>query len=119
MTYSPRITVATVVEDNGKFLMVREMIQGELRYNQPTGHVEAGEHLMQAARREALEETAWEVELNAFVGVFVFQVAPGGPVYHRYCFAGDAKHFHAKPESGRASWREGGKGSGRQLDELQ
>lgn len=88
---SPRITVATIVERDGKFLMVRENIDGELRYNQPAGHVEAGELLSQAAFRETLEETAWQVEINAFVGVFIFQAGIQGPIYHRYCFAGNPK----------------------------
>lgn len=94
--FSPRITVATIIERDEKFLMVREEIQGELRYNQPAGHVEAGEQLSQAAFRETLEETAWQVEITAFVGVFIFQAGINGPIYHRYCFVGEPKSYDKK-----------------------
>ncbi len=54
----PPITVATIVERAGKFLMVKENSQGLLVYNQPAGHVEVEESLFDAAIRETLEETA-------------------------------------------------------------
>jgi ADP-ribose pyrophosphatase YjhB (NUDIX family) len=54
----PHITVATIVERAGKFLMVKEKSGGRLVYNQPAGHVELNESLLDAAIRETLEETA-------------------------------------------------------------
>ena len=60
------LTVATVVERNGKFLMVRETKNGSQVINQPAGHVEPGEDVLAAAIRETLEETGWLVELNDF-----------------------------------------------------
>lgn len=89
-SFSPRITVATVVEKDGRFLLVRERSGSSLVLNQPAGHVEAGEQLAQAAWRETLEETAWQVEIQAFLGIYVFQPQLGGPVFHRYCFTGQA-----------------------------
>lgn len=94
-SFTPRITVATIIEHHQRFLMVREDKHlGELLYNQPAGHVEANEKLVVAAAREVLEETAWEVDISAFVGHYIFQSAVHGPVYFRYCFAGTALTFH-------------------------
>src|SRR5699024_1814514 len=91
-SFTPRITVATIIEHQQRFLMVREDKHlGELLYNQPAGHVEANEKLVVAAAREVLEETAWEVDISAFVGHYIFQSAVHGPVYFRYCFAGTAR----------------------------
>ncbi|WMR35883.1 NUDIX domain-containing protein, partial [Metapseudomonas otitidis] len=57
MTWQPHITVATVVEDQGRFLLVEEEADGRAVLNQPAGHLEADETLPQAALRETLEET--------------------------------------------------------------
>ena len=67
--WPPHITVACVIEKEGKYLMVeeRDKTSGEMVFNQPAGHVEAGESLAQAALRETLEETGWDIEL---IGVF-------------------------------------------------
>jgi len=85
-SFEPRITVATVVEQDGRFLMVREQADGKLVLNQPAGHVEAGESVAQAAFRETLEETAWQVEVTAWLGLYVYQPKRGGAVYYRSCF---------------------------------
>ena len=68
--WHPHKTVATVVEHNARFLMVEELINGQLVLNQPAGHLEANESLAQAALRETLEETAWEVELTGLLGLY-------------------------------------------------
>ena len=67
MTWLPLISVAPFVEQHGKFLFVEEFKAGQHVFNQPAGHLEAFETLPQAALRETLEETAWEVELTAKV----------------------------------------------------
>ena len=61
MAWQSRVTVAVVVEREGKFLLVEEDIENwdVPVFNQPAGHVEHGETLIEAARREALEETGW------------------------------------------------------------
>lgn len=93
-SFTPRITVATIIEQDQRYLMVREDKHlGSLLYNQPAGHVEAGERLAEAAAREVLEETAWQVHIDAFVGCYIFQPTVNGPVYFRYCFAGTPAHF--------------------------
>ncbi len=61
-TWTPRVTVATVIEREGRYLLVeeRDKSTGKLVYNQPAGHLEQGESLAQAALRETREETGWE-----------------------------------------------------------
>ena len=86
-SFSPHITVACVVEKDGKFLFVRELSQGREVLNQPAGHVEFGETLEQAAYRETLEESAWQVDVTALVGWYIFQPYRGAGVYYRACFA--------------------------------
>jgi 8-oxo-dGTP pyrophosphatase MutT (NUDIX family) len=85
-SFEPRITVATIVEREGRLLLVRERQADGIVINQPAGHVEAGEQLIQAAFRETLEETAWRVRVTDFLGIYIFQPAAGAAVYHRYCF---------------------------------
>jgi len=90
--WAPHVTVAVVVERAGKLLLVEEAIgSAPPVLNQPAGHLEAGESLIQAACRETLEETAWEVELTALIGVYQWQVPAGeqhaGEEYLRIAFA--------------------------------
>ncbi|KTT19159.1 NUDIX hydrolase [Pseudomonas fulva] len=87
MTWHPHITVATVVEDNGRFLFVEEFKAGKHVFNQPAGHLEPNETLAQAALRETLEETAWEVELTGLVGIYLYTAPSNGVTYQRICFA--------------------------------
>lgn len=90
MDWHAHVTVATVVEDAGRFLLVEEEKQGRLVLNQPAGHLEPGESLIEAARRETLEETAWQVEIQGVIGIGLY-VAPGnGVTYYRTA-------FHARP----------------------
>ena len=84
--WRPFATVATIVFDQGRYLMVEELIDGRRVLNQPAGHIDAGESIQEAALRETLEETAWQVELTAFLGVYVLRFAGRDDAYHRYCF---------------------------------
>src|SRR5690606_17684855 len=61
---APHVTVASVVAREGRLLMVEERIRGELVLNQPAGHLEPGETPAEAAVREALEETGWDIRLD-------------------------------------------------------
>lgn len=88
MIWTPRTTVAAVIEKNGAFLMVEEHDSGQLVLNQPAGHLENGESLLDAVRREVEEETAWRFEPSSLLGVYRWQVAHSGVTYLRYCFAG-------------------------------
>lgn len=70
MSWTPHVVVACVVEQAGRFLIVEERIESVLRLNQPAGHWEQGETLIEGARRETLEETRWEVEPQALLGIY-------------------------------------------------
>jgi 8-oxo-dGTP pyrophosphatase MutT (NUDIX family) len=91
MTWTPHATVAVVVEDDlGRFLMVEEHSNGQIVFNQPAGHVEAGERIIDAALREALEETGWEVRPDYFLGLYTYLAPVNGVTYYRFCFIATA-----------------------------
>lgn len=69
--WKPNTTVAAIVERNGKFLMIEERTREGLRLNQPSGHLNQGESLLQAVEREALEESGHIVEPLAGVGIYM------------------------------------------------
>ena len=94
MEWLPHITVATIVEDNGRFLMVEEHKAGRNVLNQPAGHLEANETLLEAALRETLEETAWDVELTGIVGIYLYTAPSNGVTYQRICFAARPLKHH-------------------------
>ncbi len=96
MDWQPHITVATVIEDQGRFLLVEELKAGRLVLNQPAGHLEANENLREAAIRETLEETGWEVELTGLVGVYLYTAPSNGVTYQRVCFAAKALRHDAQ-----------------------
>ena len=67
--WCPHVTVATVVPQDGRYLLVEEIVHGRTVINQPAGHLEPGESLQAAAIRETREETGWDVELDCLIGV--------------------------------------------------
>jgi len=69
MIWKPRVTVAVVAERHKRFLMVEEDVRGAVRFNQPAGHLEDNESLLDAAVRECLEETAWQFQPEALIGI--------------------------------------------------
>ena len=69
----PDVTVAAIAESGGRFLVVEERINRRLVFNQPAGHVERGETLLDAVVREAREETAWRFEPHALVGLYLWR----------------------------------------------
>lgn len=99
------MTVAVVVtrmrNKHPHFLLVEERADspgggtGRHVYNQPAGHVEKGETLEQAAVREALEETGWDVALTGFLGLYVYTPPFNRDItYYRACFLADAiRHY--------------------------
>jgi 8-oxo-dGTP pyrophosphatase MutT (NUDIX family) len=87
--WRPDVTVACIVPQREKFLLVEENVRGELVLNQPAGHLEPDESLAQAALRETLEETGWNVELTHLVGIY--QWANGDGHFLRFTFAAQAR----------------------------
>jgi ADP-ribose pyrophosphatase YjhB (NUDIX family) len=91
--WKPHVTVAAVVEHAGRFLLVEEETDEGLRYNQPAGHLDPGESLIAAVRRETVEETAHAFEPRALIGIYHHQV-PAGQTYIRFTFCGElGKHY--------------------------
>lgn len=82
------ITVAAIAEQHGAFLLVEEHVAGELRINQPAGHLEIGENLLQAVEREALEETGRDFRPEALVGLYLWRVPDSKLTYLRVAFCG-------------------------------
>lgn len=83
------LTVAAVIERNGRYLVVEETdgVSPERVFNQPAGHVEPGEDILAAVRREVREETGLAFTPEAFVGVYQL-LARNGKDYCRLCFRG-------------------------------
>lgn len=88
--WSPSVTVAAIVERDGRYLLVEEHTPEGLRLNQPAGHLDPNESLQQAVVRETLEETAHAFEPEALVGVYLARFQrPGQDVtYLRFAFCG-------------------------------
>lgn len=93
--WQPDVTVATVVVSDGRLLMVEENAGGRLVLNQPAGHLEPDESLIEAALRETLEETGWDVRLSAFVGAYQWKAPDTGRHYLRFAFAAEPVRHHA------------------------
>jgi len=87
----PAVTVATIVERDGAFLLVEEETRFGRRLNQPAGHLESGESLPAAAVRETLEETAWQVEPTALVGVYRWEAPHDAATFVRFAFAAEPR----------------------------
>src|SRR3954470_10559322 len=91
----PAVTVASVVERDGRYLLVEEQTRSGLKLNQPAGHLESGESLPAAAARETLEETGWRIVPTALVGIYRWQAADTGATYVRFTFVADAVEHDA------------------------
>jgi 8-oxo-dGTP pyrophosphatase MutT (NUDIX family) len=88
MSQNPDVTVAAVVQREGRFLVVEERIGGRLVFNQPAGHLEDGESLIDAVVRETREETAWGFRPEALVGVYLWRNPDNGRSFLRFAFCG-------------------------------
>jgi 8-oxo-dGTP pyrophosphatase MutT (NUDIX family) len=87
--WKPSATVAAVIERDGRFLLVEERIDGRAVLNQPAGHLDPGESLVAACRREVLEETAHRFEPTALVGIYRWHYAAKDVTFLRFCFRGE------------------------------
>ena len=84
--WKPNTVVAAIVEQDGRFLFVEEEADGRAVFNQPAGHLDPGETLLDAVRRETLEESAWHIEPTGLVGIYLMQPPESPITYLRFCF---------------------------------
>ncbi len=87
--FLPHLTVAAVVEDAGRYLVVREYVQEEEKINNPAGHIEDGESPVDAVIREVLEETGYRFEPQALGGVYLWRKPENGETFLRINIIGD------------------------------
>ena len=93
--WKPNAVVATIVERDGRYLFVEEEADGRAVFNQPAGHLDPGETLLDAARRETLEESGWHVEPTGLVGIYLVEPPNSTITYLRFCFRANAVRHDA------------------------
>ncbi len=96
MVWKPNVTVASVVERDGKFLLVEEETEAGLAFNQPAGHLEAGAALVDAVVREALAETAYHFKPTHLVGIYSWKHPDKDITYLRFAFGGELRGWEAE-----------------------
>ena len=107
--WTPDITVAAICQRDDQFLIVEELAKStqEVVFNQPAGHLEEGETIIQAVIRETLEETCCHFTPEAFVGAYRF-LAPNGKTYFRFTFCGEVSdvdnNYSLDPDITRTHW---------------
>ncbi len=95
--WTPRVTVAAIVNNREKFLLVKEKPQDRIVYNQPAGHLEENESLVDAVRREVLEETGVNFNPTALVGIYRWQHPIKKLTYLRFAFTGEVASTKLEP----------------------
>lgn len=105
---STDLTVAAIIENDGRFLMVEEIANGRLVINQPAGHIEPGETPEQALIRETFEETAWHVKPDQVLGTYLWHLQDASQRFLRVAFTARCESFDplASLDDGivRATW---------------
>ncbi len=95
--WKPSVTVAAVIEKDGRFLLIEEHTTDGLKLNNAAGHLDPGESPVDGCAREALEETAHHFRPTALVGVYLsrFKRTRTGEdvTYVRFCFCGEVGEF--------------------------
>jgi ADP-ribose pyrophosphatase YjhB (NUDIX family) len=94
MIWKPNVTVAAVLEQDGRFLLVEEQTERGLLFNQPAGHWEPDETLPAGTIREALEESAYEFEPQHLLGIYRWHSPGSGTTYLRFAFTGRILAHH-------------------------
>jgi len=92
MQWMPHATVAAIVEDQGRFLLVEEETDRGNRYNQPAGHLEDNESLLAAVVRETMEETAYAFHPEALLGIYHWKHEHNDTTYLRFAYIGRVSH---------------------------
>lgn len=88
MVWTPRVTVAAVIEKENKFLIVEEMDNGKAVFNQPAGHLEEDETLIEAVIRETAEETCTVLSPSSLTGIYQWKNPLNSLTFLRFCFTG-------------------------------
>lgn len=110
MIWKPNVTVAAVIEQDGKYLLVEEKQEAGsgVLFNQPAGHLDPGESILQAVIRETLEETAYSFVPEYLLGVYQWYSHGNDTTYLRFAFSGHVKDHDPERalDSGilRATW---------------
>ncbi len=88
--WKPHVTVAAIIERDGRYLLIEEETADGLRWNNPAGHLDPGESPAQGCAREALEETAHHFAPTSLVGIYLADGRQGteNVTYLRFAFAG-------------------------------
>lgn len=94
MVWKPNVTVAAVLEQDGKFLLVEEQTERGILFNQPAGHWEPDETLAAGAVREVLEESAYEFEPTHLTGIYRWHSPTAGVTYLRFAYTGNIVQHH-------------------------
>lgn len=94
MIWKPNTTVAAIIEQGGRFLMVEENTAEGIRINQPAGHLEEGETILQGVSRETLEETAYDFIPTELLGIYHWQRPAKDITYLRFAFTGKLEAHH-------------------------
>ena len=94
MVWRPNVTVAAVVEHDGRFLLVEEETSNGLQLNQPAGHLEADESIVAAVQREVLEETAYDFLPEQITGIYRWTKPGSDLTYLRFAFSGRLGNLH-------------------------
>jgi ADP-ribose pyrophosphatase YjhB (NUDIX family) len=92
MVWKPHTTVAAIIERDSKFLMVEELIHGERVFNQPAGHLDPDEGLIDAVIRETQEESAWQFVPEAVTGIYLWKHPENGKTFLRFAVCGSCKN---------------------------
>lgn len=96
MVWKPEVTVAAVIEREGRFLLVEEETSDGVRLNQPAGHLEPDETIIDAVVRETLEETAYEFTPAQLLGIYRWS-RPGSELsYLRFAFSGSLGQYYSE-----------------------
>ena len=96
MDWSPHITVAAILERDQQFLFVEERINDVLTLNQPAGHWERGETILDASIRETLEETAWHYQPSHLTGIYQWLQPETKETFLRFCFTGKLQEHESQ-----------------------
>ena len=98
MVWKPHTTVAAIVERDNKFLMVEELINNEKVFNQPAGHLDPDESLIDAVIRETSEETAWNFLPEALTGIYLWKHPVNGKSFLRVAFCGQCNNHNPEQQ---------------------